>query len=301
MKKFLSFSLLFALISMTAYSQIKLSYDLNENTSYDSKIILKQDISQTMMGQTQNIDSDQGYGVNITVMGINDDTYSMKLTYSSIMVKSPMAGLDYDSETATSEPTGSAKAVSSVIGSEVTFDMTKNGAVSNIEGMKAMLDKMVENMELTDEAQASAFKAQMSAQYNAESIESQMKRTMINFPDKELNKGDTWSEDQSIATPFAMNIQTSYELADYDNENVTINVTSDIFTEGESASMGGATMTPDLSGVQSGTIVLDRKTGLVISSNLEQLISGVLNITSPQEMEVPMEISGNTDVKGTIK
>lgn len=301
MKKFLSLSLLFTLITMSAYSQIKLSYDLDKNTSYSSKIILKQDISQTMMGQTQNIDSDQGYGVTITVTGINNGVYSMNLTYNSIMIKNPMAGIDYDSETTTSEPTGPAKAVSSVIGSEVTFDMNKNGAVSNIQGMEAMLDKMVENMELTDEAQASAFKAQMSAQYNAENIESQMKRTMINFPDKELNKGDTWSEDQSITTPFAMNIQTIYELADYNTETVTINVTSDIFTEGESASMGGATMIPDLSGVQSGTVVLDRKTGLVVSSNLEQLISGVLNITSPQEMEMPMEISGNTDVKGTIK
>ncbi|HCI72353.1 MAG TPA: hypothetical protein DHV30_17860 [Balneola sp.] len=156
-------------------------------------------------------------------------------------------------------------------------------------------------MGITDDAQASMFKSQMSSQYNAQSIVDQLKRTLIIFPDKELNKGDTWSEDQSVTVPFAMNIQTTYELADYDDETVTLNIASDIFTEGDEANMGGATMTPDLSGVQSGTITIDRNTGLILKGGMEQLVSGILNMTSPQEMEIPLEISGKTEVVGSIE
>ncbi|HCT55406.1 MAG TPA: hypothetical protein DF712_23415 [Balneola sp.] len=253
------------------------------------------------MGQTQDIESDQGYGIQLKFTDLEDGKYSVTMVYNSIMVNQPMAGLDYDSETATSEPTGSAKAIASVLNNELYFTLSKNGEVSNISGFEAMLDSMAVSMGITDDAQASMFKSQMSSQYNAQSIVDQLKRTLIIFPDKELNKGDTWSEDQSVTVPFAMNIQTTYELADYDDETVTLNIASDIFTEGDEANMGGATMTPDLSGVQSGTITIDRNTGLILKGGMEQLVSGILNMTSPQEMEIPLEISGKTEVVGSIE
>ena len=301
MKKLLSLTTVLVFIVASAHAQIKLNYNLDENTIYNSKVTIDQTIAQTMMGQTQNIQNDQGYGVTVTVEKKNADSYSLSMMYNSIMINSPMAGLTYNSETATSEPTGSAKALSSAIGTEFSFELNKDGSVSSVSGIEAMLDSMAANMGLADEAQASAFKAQMGGQYNEDAIKSQMKRTLVIYPDKELNKGDTWSADESITTPFTMNIQTTYELADYDDKTATINVSSDIFSEGGSMTMGGATMTPDLSGVQSGTIVVDRKTGLVLSANVEQLVSGVMNMTSPQEMEIPMEISGTSTIEGSIK
>lgn len=287
-------------VSVATEAQIKLNYNINPGSSYTTKVVLEQDISQSIMGQTQNVDSDQGYGVQLNFVDLEDGKYSVTMVYNSIMVNQPMAGLTYDSETATAEPTGAAKAIASVINKELSFTLSKNGEVSDITGFEVMLDSMVESMGITDETQATMFKSQMAAQYNAETMRDQLKRTLIIFPDKELNKGDTWSEDQSVAAPFAMNIQTTYELADYDEETVTLNISSDIFTEGDEMNMGGATMTPDLTGVQSGTITIDRKTGLILNGNMEQLISGILNMTSPQEMEIPMEISGKTEVEGAI-
>ncbi len=301
MKKLFSVALIFTFLSGLSSAQIQLDYSLKTGTTYTTKVLLDQSISQTIMGQSQNSDSDQGYGIKMTVIDIEDGNYSIKMVYNSIMINQPMVGLSYDSETATTEPTGPAKAIASVLDKELNFTLGKDGVISNITGFEALLDSMVANMGITDENQASAFKAQMSAQYNSQTIEDQLNRTLIVFPNKELNKGDTWSEDQSITTPFALNIQTTYELAGYDNDTATLNITSDIFTEGGEMSMNGATMTPDLTGVQSGTIKIDRKTGLILESNMEQLISGLLNITSPQEMEIPMEITGKTEVKGTIE
>ncbi|MEO9887791.1 MAG: DUF6263 family protein [Balneola sp.] len=301
MKKLFSVALIFTFLSGLSSAQIQLDYSLKTGTTYTTKVLLDQSISQTIMGQSQNSDSDQGYGIKMTVIDIEDGNYSIKMVYNSIMINQPMVGLSYDSETATTEPTGPAKAIASVLDKELNFTLGKDGVISNITGFEALLDSMVANMGITDENQASAFKAQMSAQYNSQTIEDQLNRTLIVFPNKELNKGDTWSEDQSITTPFALNIQTTYELAGYDNDTATLNITSDIFTEGGEMSMNGATMTPDLTGVQSGTIKVDRKTGLILESNMEQLISGLLNITSPQEMEIPMEITGKTEVKGTIE
>jgi hypothetical protein len=179
--------------------------------------------------------------------------------------------------------------------------LNKYGLVNNVSGVDAMLDSMAKNMGLTDSLVTSAFKTQMEGQYNAESIKSQMKKTLIIYPDKELNKGDKWSADESVSVPFSMNIQTTYELADYDENTATINVSSDIFTDGGSMTVNGATMTPDLTGVQSGTIIVDRKTGLVLSTETEQLITGAMNMTSPSEMEIPIEISGSSTTKGSIE
>lgn len=301
MKKLLSLTIVLVFIAASAQAQIKLSYNLDANTVYSSKVIIDQTIAQTVMGQTQNIENDQGYGVTVSVEEKSTDSYSLSMMYNSIMINSPMAGLTYDSETATSEPTGPAKALSSAIGTKFSFELNKDGSVNNVSGIEAMLDSMAANMGLTDEAQASTFKAQMSGQYNEETIKSQMKRTLVVYPDKELNKGDTWSADESVTTPFSMSIQTTYELANYDDKTATINVSSDIFSEGGAMTMNGATMTPDLSGVQSGTIVVDRGTGLILSTNMEQLISGVMNMTSPQEMEIPIEISGSSSIEGSIK
>jgi hypothetical protein len=300
MKKIFSFALLLSLITSVSNAQIKLNYNFDQNTNYSSSVVLKQGISQTIMGQTQDIDNDQGFGVTLTVNELDAESYNLKMLYNSIMINSPMIGLSYDSKTATTEPTGAAKAIAAIVGTEFNFQLNKDGSIENITGVEAMLDTMVANMEITDEAQIAAFKAQMSGQYNAETIKAQMKRTLIVYPDKELNKGDTWSADESVSLPFSMNIQTTYELTDYNDDTATINVSSDIVSEGGELTTGGATMTPDLSGVQSGTIIVDRKTGLILSMNMEQLITGVMNMTAPAEMEIPMEISGSSTAKGSI-
>ncbi|MEQ9091980.1 MAG: DUF6263 family protein [Balneola sp.] len=301
MKKILSLSMMLTLVAGLASAQVTLNYNLSSGTTYSTKVVLEQDISQAFMGQSQDVESDQGYGIELTFTDFEDGKYSVKMVYKSIMINQPMAGLSYDSETATTEPTGSAKAVASVLDRELQFTLSKTGEVSNITGFEAMLDSMAANMGITGEAQLSLFKSQMSSQYNTQTMKDQLKRTLIVFPDKELDKGDLWTEDQSVSAPFAMNIQTTYEVADYDNDTVTLNVSSDIFTEGGELVTNGATMTPDLSGVQSGTIKIDRKTGLILEGGMEQLISGVLNMTSPQEMEIVTEISGKTEVTGIVQ
>jgi hypothetical protein len=301
MKKLLSLTIMLTLVAGLASAQVTLNYNLSSGTTYSTKVVLEQDISQAYMGQSQDVESDQGYGIELTFTDFEDGKYSVKMVYKSIMINQPMTGLSYDSETATTEPTGAAKAVASVLDRELQFTLSKTGEVSNITGFEAMLDSMAANMGITEEAQLSLFKSQMSSQYNTQSMKDQLKRTLIIFPDKELNKGDLWTEDQSVSAPFTMNIQTTYEVAAYDDETVTLNVSSDIFTEGGELVTNGATMTPDLSGVQSGTIKIDRKTGLILEGGMEQLISGVLNMTSPQEMEIVTEISGKTEVTGTVQ
>ncbi len=301
MKKILSLSMMLTLVAGLASAQVTLNYNLSSGTTYSTKVVLEQDISQAFMGQSQDVESDQGYGIELTFTDFEDGKYSVKMVYKSIMINQPMAGLSYDSETATTEPTGSAKAVASVLDRELQFTLSKTGEVSNITGFEAMLDSMAANMGITEETQLSLFKSQMSSQYNTQTMKDQLKRTLIVFPNKELNKGNLWTEDQSVSAPFTMNIQTTYEVASYDDETVTLNVSSDIFTEGGELVTNGATMTPDLSGVQSGTIKIDRKTGLILEGGMEQLISGVLNMTSPQEMEIVTEISGKTEVIGTLQ
>lgn len=300
MKKLFSTIFVLALLSFSSYAQIKLAYNLDSSTEYSSKLVLDQNISQTIFGQVQAQQNAQGYGTKINVVNSEDGVYTLRLEYTSIMLKQPMAGVDYDSETATTEPVGPMKAFASVIGNGYEITIDKSGMVSSISGLDEMVDSMISDMELTDEAQIAAMKTQLASQYNEANSESQLDRLILTYPDRMLNKGDTWSADESITAPFAMNIQTTYELVDYDDETATINVTSDIFTEGEPMSMMGATMTPDLTGVQSGTITVDRNTGFILSSTLEQLISGVMNLTSPQEMEIPIEITGDAETKGTV-
>lgn len=303
MKKFLSITLALALISLSGFAQISLTYDLTEGLEYDNSIVLDLTISQTVMGQTQDVEQGQGYGFLYTVKDVNSDgSYLINVAYTSVMVNQPMAGMVYDSEK-DGEPTNpAAKAIASSVGTSFDMEMQPNGKILNVSGMEAMLDSMVANMDILDDAQAAQFKTQMSAQFNDESMVAQMKRSIIEFPDNELSKGDTWTNNESVSAPFPMNIQTTYELVDYDESTITLNASSDVYTEeGGELNMGGATMTPDLSGVQSGTITLDRKTGLVLSAENEQLISGTMYMTAPQELDIPMEIMGTTKVEGEVK
>ena len=300
MKKLFSLALLIVFTSVTAFTQVSLKYDLKEGTYYDTKSEMNQKISQTIMGQTQEISNLQGAGVNMTVLSVNDGSYEVKLTYTSMRIYQPMAQVDYDSEKPSSSPNPMTKSFDAVIGEGFTFTLTEKGEVSNIQGIDAMLDNMATKMEITDQAQLQALKAQLSSQYNDESALAQVQQSIMKFPANAVSIGDTWSEDESIQAPLPMKILTSYEVAAMNGEAITINVSSEVFTEGEEMNMSGATMTPDLSGIQSGTLTVDRATGLVLSSTMDQMISGAMMMTSPQEMEIPMEISGEVTVSGTI-
>ncbi len=302
MKKFLSLTFALLFISAGSIAQINITYNVNEGDVYSSKVNTSQNIEQNIMGQNQTMKVGQGFGLNSEVISVADDgSFTLKLTYTSIMVDQPMAGLSYDSEKSTDEPTGPAQAIASVVGTSFEMTMNNRGEILEVTGTETMLDSMASNMGLTEDAQAAQFKAQMGAQYNNATMKEQMGRSMIIFPDKQLNIGDTWSNDESITTPFPMNIQTTYELVEYDDDTITINASSDVFTEeGSEMNMGGATMSPELSGVQSGTIVLDRRTALVISADNEQLISGTMFMTAPQELDIPMEIMGTIKIEGEV-
>ncbi|HCI72352.1 MAG TPA: hypothetical protein DHV30_17855, partial [Balneola sp.] len=97
MKKFTFVLTLLLCLPLIVQAQIKLNYNINPGSSYITKVVLEQDISQTVMGQTQDIESDQGYGIQLKFTDLEDGKYSVTMVYNSIMVNQPMAGLDYDS------------------------------------------------------------------------------------------------------------------------------------------------------------------------------------------------------------
>ncbi|MEM9420742.1 MAG: DUF6263 family protein, partial [Planctomycetota bacterium] len=101
------------------------------------------------------------------------------------------------------------------------------------------------------------------------------------------------------ATP--MSITTQYTLKEFDDATATLGVAGDIkpHPNAEPVVMNGMEMDAEFAGTQAGQTVLDRASGWVISSTIDQDMQGgmTMNLPDGQSIDIDMIIKGKITMK----
>ncbi len=294
------FSLLFSSIAM---AQITLSYQTKVGDTYSTTLSMAQNIKQTMMGTDQSATNEQVISVDFKTESISDGFFNLDLLYKRVIINqnSPMGSSGFDSNNTEDVVPPALRGYASLVGKGYKVSFDKTGEIHSASGVNGMINKMVEELDLPTQEAKARLKANLTSQFNDETMISQIQNGLIIYPKGKINKGDTWVLDQSISSPYPLNISSTYTLKDYDTDFAYISVSSTISTDDDSnMSLQGAEVLFELKGTQTGDIKVDRKTGFILDSNLEQNTSGLMKVISPQQMEIPMELKSVTSIKGSI-
>ncbi len=294
------FSLFFSSI---ATAQISLSYQTKAGDVYSTTLSMTQSITQSMMGTDQIAENEQVISVDFKTSGSSDGLFTSDLLYKRVIINqsSPMGTTGFDSQTSGDDIPPALRGYASLVdkGYQISFD--KTGSVHSVSGVKTMITSMVEELELPTEAAKDRLKANLATQFNDETMLSQIQNGFIIYPKGKIDSGDTWMEDQSVTSPYPLSISTTYTLKGYDKDFAYITVSSTISTGANSnMSVEGAEIEFDLEGIQTGNIKVDRKSGFILESNLEQNTSGMMKVIAPQQMEIPMTLKSTISITGAI-
>lgn len=282
---------------------IDLQLTLQPGDVFILETITDQDIQQTVMGMDQSIDQKIGYTFRQEVSGVTDEGhYQIKVTYDRMLFEqsSTMGSVAYDSQDPPEPVPAQAKGYAAMVGKGFEMTMDQQGEVLRIEGLDAMLDQVLDEVS-AEQPMAPEARTTFKQQFGENSMKQNMASLAGFYPDQPVNVGDHWEIIQKKAGATAMRIQTDYVLAKAEEGVLTLGAKGDISPVPDAAPtvMGGMELAYQLSGTQSGTLLVDQATGLLNSGTLTQQVSGTITMTGGPagEMEWPITIDSEIVMK----
>ncbi len=259
--------------TLLAQKKIDLSYNLEQGTTFEIVTAIDQDIVFEANGQPMTLDQKLIFKSSTIVESVEKDSISLRTTIDAIRMEQSIFGMEiiYDSEdTKTTEnPMAEevGKAMGKILGETMSTLIDKKGNV-----LKYDLGGLASNSEM------------------ANNISSGNSNTV--FPENKISVGDFWEADITPMKNSDMKSHTKYTLVKITKKTVTIEILSTITAndiEGEDIKMQG---------VIEGEIIVERKTGWTIQSDLDMETALELEQNG---MKFPATISSTINVISSAK
>jgi hypothetical protein len=252
----------------------ELKFNLQKGKVYDYKMDF--DIAQEVSGQKVTTNMSGNYIME--VMEDSSEIKTIKTTYERMALKLAMPGqnMEIDSDkqdtasTAINDPSQLMnKMFGSLKGKSFIIKVDKEGKVTEVSGMQQIGESIMKQLNLPEDRKAVVAQT-FSTQFNDETMKDMFSQSFNIFPAKPVKVGDSWDKKISLTRNIPMDMATTYTVKSIEGNNVTIDSKSKININGPSK----------MSGDQTGTLLVDAQTGLVINGEFEQKITGQMNMTS---------------------
>jgi hypothetical protein len=218
-------------------------------------------------------------------------------TYESFKMNIKMAGMEIDVDTdkpnppltedeMKANPLGMiSRMFAGIKGKSFTMSVDPEGKVLSVSGFESIVRSMVDSMQIPEEAKMQV-EVSLKDQFNDDMIRDQFAQAFTIFPNKAVKVGDTWQKTFAVKGKTPSNYVTDYTVKQIDGGTVTLDARTTI------ASADSTVM--KLNGLQTGKLLVDSKTGLVVDASFDQDIKINMNQTD-------VEMKGKGTIKGKAK
>ena len=285
------FTGLFLISGLTITSaQIKLSFNPEKGKKYEYQTEMIQKVKQSVMGQEIPVEME----MNMTyLMEIKDKTpqeIRMQVTYREVayILSNPMMKMGYDSKNPVENPSEMDQMLSDIFG--VLIDkpfiivIAPDGSVNSVTGLDAIAESM--GNAAGDGQIAVQIAAQLKQQFSDAALKNMFEHSFKIYPTNAVKVGDSWNmESTMVMNNMNANYKARYTLKEVSKNTATIAVDSDIEME------MGEGMEGKLVSTQSGTMLVDIKTGISVSGEVTQNIKGTIKA---QGFDIQMDMNNKT-------
>ena len=313
--------------SITQDPDLKLR--LKPEQKHNVQIVREDTISQTVMGQKQDIHQTKTTGLEFEVERIDTDGAAwLKVTYLTVKEKSKSAAgqMEYDStklDASTDNPFGAT--YSAMIGQSFVMKIAPKGKIVEIKGIDEMYRRMAEKIvqdedtlrkkRLKEKAQRAIERA--NRQYGSRNkridavkkmiknnpffteakITEAVDNVIIPFSGRALEIGDSWQGKRALLSGVPVKVDCTYTLREKDPAIATVGISSkiDLADVPVSAKVGSSGLTKlSMTGSYQGTAQIDQASGWMIRKKVALKVSGQMKVAAnrqaPQGMTIPMSI-----------
>lgn len=246
---------------MLPASKIRLELSPKNGATYKNSVV--SDINMKMMGQDMKIHSE--IEMQNEILDITDNSIALNYKITRFVNKMNIPGLpdvNYDSKNKTHEG-DLAKQLASI------YDLIVNNDFS------MEISKMGKIIKQADFSKIASDNTQTSE------LNETMENLFLDFPDRELGIGDSWTQDKTMEGQVPMNIKTTYTVNDINSKGIVIDMVGKISPRDNKSTIDGQT---------NGSMTLDRKTCWLVSgyTNMDMKVTTTAN-NQTQHFDVQMK------------
>ena len=276
MKKIV-FTGLFLLSGITIVSaQVKLSFNPEKGKKYEYQTELIQLSKNTAMGQEMASEMEMSMKYLMEIAEKTPQETKAQFTYQDIsyIITSPMMKMGYDSKNPIENPSDMDKMLGkmfgTLIGKPFTLTITPDGSVKSVTGMDAIAENMTQSVAANGQM-AAQMSGAIKQQFGENAIKGSFEQSLKIYPANAVKAGDSWVVENTLdISNMNTKTKTKYTLKGIKNNM------ADIVVESTLEMKPGAGMEGSLTGTQTGTMQVDVKTGMPVSSDMSQSIKGTL-------------------------
>lgn len=290
------------LLATAAFSfsanEVDLKFNLKKGDVTTYRATIDQITSQTMGGMDQTVQMNQIFEYTMDVKDIDSNgNFSTQITYTRVAINMLAGGRDMAFDSDIDDQSASANpqfmGFAALVGKSISATFSPKGQIIEVSGVDAMIDAMITELAGDNETIKTQVKQSLTQSFNDEQMKQMFGGSFIEYPSKSVKVGTKWTENQTISSQFTLNVISNYVVKGIDADFVDLEVTSTIATTpGNKSDMQGMEVSFNLFGTQSGTIKIDKKSGKVVESIVNQNISGNLSANmGGQNMDIPMTVA----------
>jgi Family of unknown function (DUF6263) len=262
-----------------------LKFNLEKGRQYDYEIIW--DMDQKMMDKESTINLLAGYSFEVTDEKDKIKTLRGVYNHFRLYMKIMDMEMDIDTDKPVENISGEdpmtlmKKLFSGIKGKAFFMKVDEEGNVLSVTGFNEIINGMVDSAGVNDDMKLQ-MRVSLKDQFNEQELKNQFAQAFMIFPNKRVKVGDSWQKNHRMGGKMPAVLSTTYTVKKMENEQVTLDAKTVI------GSAGGEM---EVKGEQTGTLLLNSKTGLVVNAEFVQEIE-----TKTQDFQI--KVNGKGRIKG---
>ena len=263
------------------------------------RMLSDQDISQTINGSNGSVNQKIGFEYLYSIASVDADgnTWAdIEYTWVLYEQKTLMNKVAYDSSNPPAEVPPEALGYSVMVGKGFSILISPDGEVVEVEGLDELYDAVLDELDIDDWELRQQLELLLETSFGEEAIKESCGELVFSSPDEPIRVGESWSVTVERSLPIPIVVENEYTLRDYDGKIATFDVFSTIVSSEEGMmDIVGVQLGYAVSGTQEGFIEVDTESGLTLTSEISQDISGeAIVIYDGEEMRIPLEMKSVT-------
>lgn len=277
--------------SATSAKMLKFNFEKGKGYDYEMNI----DMDQEIMGSSTKLGIATYYSMD--VMEDDGKVKVLQARYDRFKMDMDLFGMKLNVDTEKPVDTAGAskdpmqmisRLFGAIKGKQFRMKVDAEGKVLEINGFKEIAESIISSMELDAEDQKEVrgkMETQFDQQFNDQNIREQFERVLYIFPNKEVKVGDSWQKSSNMNSKMSGKMNSTYKVTEIEGDMVTLEEKTKIVSADDAM---------EVEGEQNGILVVDSRTGLVVTADL------VMDMTA-KAGGMSIDIKAKTKIKGKAR
>lgn len=280
--------------------------NLSKGAQFDLLVSSEEKLTQELGDMKQTIKQLNSINYACEVIDAINNSFTIKVKYDRIIkeIDAGQAGKEsFDSKKAKTgkDTPPQLKVLNNMIGQSYTVTLDRFGKVSSVKGTEKIIKSALANIK--EDAQIlELLEAGLNQEFGSDKLGDYYEK-LLNYTDSIPRKtGDRWKKEYSIFSGLELFVSTQYELVSVTPEIATIKTKSKITDklENKTQTVENIIISAEVKGEQNGTIEIDKKTGFIVNSIINQNISAKETRTQKDSVKNTITMITRKDAKYTI-